>query len=34
VKIREPKNREKYHYRYLLENLHEDADLDEVLDAW
>jgi hypothetical protein len=34
VKIREPKIREKYHYRYLLENLHEDADLDEVLDAW
>jgi Leucine-rich repeat (LRR) protein len=35
VKIREPKIREKYHYRYLLENLpDEDADLDEVLDAW
>ena len=35
VKIREPKIREKYHHMYLLENLHdEDADLDEVLDAW
>ena len=34
VKIREPKIREKYHHRYLLENLHEDVDLDELLNNW
>jgi hypothetical protein len=33
-KIREPKIREKYHPRYLTENLHEDTDLDEVLNNW
>jgi hypothetical protein len=33
VKIREPKIREKYSYKYL-ENLHEDTDLDEFLDNW
>ena len=35
VKIREPKIREKYHPMYLIENLpDEDADLDQVLNAW
>jgi len=35
VKIREPLIREKYHPRYLLENLcDEDIDLDQVLDNW
>ena len=32
VKIREPKIREKYHYKYLIENLpNEETDLDTVL---
>ena len=34
VKIREPKIREKYSHNYLVENLHEDTDLDELLDNW
>ena len=35
VKIREPKIREKYHYKYLIENLpDEETDLDEVLNNW
>ena len=35
TKVREPRIREKYHYRYLLENLaDEETDLDEVLAAW
>jgi hypothetical protein len=34
VKIREPKIREKYSHNYLLENLHEDTDLDELLENW
>ena len=34
VKIREPKIMKKYHPDYLIENLHEDMDLDEVLDNW
>jgi Leucine-rich repeat (LRR) protein len=34
VKIREPKIRERYSHDYLLENLHEDTDLDEFLEKW
>ena len=34
VKIREPKIREKYSHDYLIEHLHEDTDLDELLDNW
>ena len=34
IKIREPKIREKYSHDYLLENLHEDTDLDEFLEKW
>jgi Leucine-rich repeat (LRR) protein len=34
VKIREPKIRKKYSYEYLVEHLHEDTDLDEVLNNW
>ena len=34
VKIREPKIRKKYSPEYLLEHLHEDMDLDELLDNW
>jgi hypothetical protein len=34
VKIREPKIRKKYSHSYLLENLHEDTDLDELLNNW
>ena len=34
VKIREPKIREKYSHNYLVENLHEDTDLDELLNNW
>jgi hypothetical protein len=34
VKIREPKIRIKYSPKYLLENLHEDIDLDELLKNW
>jgi Leucine-rich repeat (LRR) protein len=33
-KVREPKAMKKYHPDYLLENLYEDTDLDEVLDKW
>jgi len=34
VKIREPKIREKYSYDYLVENLHDDTDLDKLLENW
>lgn len=34
VKIREPKIREKYSHDYLVKNLHEDTDLDELLENW
>jgi len=34
VKIREHKIREKYSHSYLLENLHEDTDLDDLLNNW
>ena len=34
VKIREPKIREKYSHDYLVANLHEDTDLDELLHNW
>jgi len=34
VKIREPKIMKKYHPDYLIENLHEDTDLDAFLDNW
>ena len=34
VKIREPKIRKKYSHDYLVANLHEDTDLDELLDNW
>ena len=34
VKIREPKIRKKYSHSYLLEHLHEDTDLDELLKNW
>jgi hypothetical protein len=34
VKIREPKIRKKFSHSYLLENLHEDTDLDELLKNW
>jgi len=34
VKIREPKIREKYSYDYLVANLHEETDLDELLENW
>ena len=33
-KSREKKIMEKYHPNYLLENLEEDADLDEFLNNW
>jgi hypothetical protein len=33
-RIREPKIQEKYHPRYLIENLYKDTDLDTVLDNW
>jgi hypothetical protein len=33
IRVREPKIREKYHPRYL-DNLDEDADLDEILENW
>jgi hypothetical protein len=33
-KIREPKIMKKYHPSYLIENLHEDTDLDELLNNW
>jgi Leucine-rich repeat (LRR) protein len=34
VKIREPKIKKKYSHSYLLEHLHEDTDLDELLKNW
>jgi hypothetical protein len=34
VKIREPKIRERYSHDYLVEHLHEDTDLDELLENW
>ena len=34
VKIREPKIRERYSHDYLIQNLHEDTDLDELLENW
>ena len=34
VKIREPKIRIKYSHDYLVENLHEETDLDELLKNW
>jgi len=34
VKIREPKIRKRYSHAYLVENLHEDTDLDELLSNW
>jgi hypothetical protein len=35
VRIREPKIREAFHPRYLIEKLpDEETDLDEVLDHW
>jgi hypothetical protein len=34
IKIREPKIREKYSHDYLVEHLHEETDLDELLDNW
>jgi hypothetical protein len=34
VKIREPKIREKYSHDYLVKNLHEDTDLDALLNNW
>ena len=34
VKIREPKIRQKYSHDYLIANLHEDTDLDTVLNNW
>ena len=34
VRIREPKIRKRYSHNYLIEHLHEDTDLDEVLNNW
>ena len=34
IKIREPKIREKYSHDYLVANLHEDTDLDVLLENW
>jgi len=34
VKIREPKIRLKYSHAYLVEHLHENTDLDELLSNW
>jgi hypothetical protein len=34
VRIREPKIRERYSYDYLVKNLHENTDLDELLENW
>jgi hypothetical protein len=34
VKIREPKIIKKYHPSYLLENLNENTDLDDLLENW
>ena len=34
IKIREPKIREKYSHDYLVKNLHEDTDLDKLLNNW
>jgi hypothetical protein len=34
IKIREPKIRKRYSHAYLVEHLHEDTDLDELLSNW
>ena len=34
VKIREPKIRLKYSHDYLVKHLHEDTNLDELLENW
>ena len=34
VKIREPKIRERYSHNYLVANLHEETDLDDLLENW
>ena len=34
VKIREPKIRERYSHDYLVKHLHEETDLDELLNNW
>ena len=34
IRIREPKIREKYSHDYLVANLHEDTDLDDLLKNW
>jgi Leucine-rich repeat (LRR) protein len=34
VKIREPKIIKRYSHDYLVKNLHEDTDLDELLEKW
>ena len=34
IKIREPKIRERYSHDYLIVNLHEDTDLDDLLENW
>ena len=34
VRVREPKIRIKYSHDYLIANLHEDTDLDELLNNW
>ncbi len=34
VKIREPKIREKYSHEYLVAHLHEETDLDQLLENW
>jgi hypothetical protein len=34
VKIREPKIRIKYSHDYLVQHLHEDTDLDQLLENW
>ena len=34
IKIREPKIREKYSHDNLVKHLHDDTDLDELLDSW
>jgi len=34
VKIREPRIRKKYSHDYLVEHLHEDTDLHELLNNW
>ena len=34
IKVREPKIRMKYSHDYLVEHLHEETDLDELLENW